>query len=156
MDKVNGFILPIGVALVVLMYTTFGVLTFSTARADYNLSKRNEQYNEDYYRVEGNFEKILFDSNKELQKIFEQNDYTSVKKYSDTISGIEVVSSSLERAEIVYAEKVSENVMFKGHYIIRKNKAVEIKNRGLLNVEEWEQQNLKVWEGSEEGAENGN
>ena len=151
MGRVSGFVLPIGVALVVLMFATLAVLTFSTARADNNFAKRNIQYNEMYYRTVGRFEAVLSES---AQMFEEASDVEEFKKRIAHIEELEVISEETDAVELVFQKEVTEFVVFRAHYFLRKKENVQIVSRGTINLDEWQEQKMDVWRGSEDGYKN--
>ncbi len=147
MGRISGFILPIGVALVVLMFATLGVLTYSTARADNNFAKRNIQYNELYYEVLGDFEQqfaqtiLLFDQSEDAEE------------FADVIQkniSLELLSMENGAVDIFYSKNITDYVIYGARFVITRDGA-EILSRGTINVDEWQEQGIKVWKGSEDG-----
>lgn len=149
MEKVSGFILPIGIALVVLVYTSLGMLSYSTAKADDGFANRNIEYNLQYYKVEGEFA----DAISEIDNISQRGDKKYKEKisgYASTIKNLEVLSEGEDYVELLFVEPISENVLFKGHFFAYENKEPEVIAKGLANVEEWEQKYLALWKGTED------
>lgn len=59
MGKVSGFLLPISVSLILLVFTTMAVLTFATARADHALTDRSIAFAQAYYEAERDAQVLL-------------------------------------------------------------------------------------------------
>ncbi|MDO5095213.1 MAG: hypothetical protein Q4D65_01530 [Peptostreptococcaceae bacterium] len=149
MEKVSGFILPIGIALVVLVYTSLGVLSYSTAKADNGFANRNIEYNTKFYEAEGEFA----DAISEIDNISHKGDkeYKSkISGYANKMENLEVLSEGEDYVELLFVEPISENVLFKGHFFAYENKEPEVIAKGLANVEEWEQKYLALWKGTED------
>lgn len=150
MEKVSGFILPIAVALVVLMYTSLAVLTFSTARADQRFAERNISYNEKYYLVEGEFERTISELNAIAKNTTDFAKEKEIKNYLTGSSKVQIISSDERGMELLYSDLVSPHVLFKGQFRISGNN-IDLVEKGLTNIAEWEEQTIEVWKGSEDG-----
>lgn len=150
MDKVSGFILPIGVALVVLVYTSLAVLAFSTARADHRFAERNIAYNVQYYRVEGDFEKTVAAIHEATLKASGEDRAQQVRDHVESLEKVRLLSNDQESFEFLYADLVSPHVLFKGQFKIKDEK-IEVISKGLTNTEEWKEQRIELWKGSDDG-----
>lgn len=151
MEKVSGFLLPIGVALVVLIYTSFGVLAFSTARADNSFTNRNVEYNMAYYRVEGNFEKTLSEIADRVQAEQPLELASVLQDYIEQTPTLTITKNEAKRIELLFSESVSPNVEFSGQFEIHSGGDIKVLSKGITNIEQWEEKTIEVWEGSEDG-----
>lgn len=146
MEKVSGFLLPICLSLVILVYTTLGILSYSTARADFSFAQRNLEFNQEYYQAEGRFEQAL----SELDQF--ANSYTgefgpAFEQYLSQANQFKILEKKQGAYHILFEEPVTENVMYKGELLIFDNKEKQVISRGVTNTEQWEEQFLEVWSG---------
>lgn len=145
MGKVSGFILPIGVALVILVYASLGVLSYSTAKADDGFAQRNIEYNTAFYEAEGNFATMLAAID-ELS-----SNQASLMEYIQQEKRLELLNQDNEYIEALFVEPISENVLYKGHFFAYKGKEIKVVSKGLSNIDEWKEKYLALWKGIEDG-----
>ncbi len=145
MNKVSGFILPIGVALVVLIYTTIGALTYTTARADHNLTQRSIVYNQSYYSAETKLEELIY----ETQQIAGGSaaDFEAALQKLEERFPVIVESTGGNDIRILFFQAVSEHVVYHAQIEARLGESVRLVSSGLENVEQWKEKKMELWEG---------
>lgn len=89
---------------VVLCLTTFGVLSYSSSRADYNLTQKNVEYITAYYEVDGKAQELLSEIDSIL--IESRKEFTQEKSYEDIVT--ENLKSSLIAEQLKF-ETIEEN-----------------------------------------------
>lgn len=151
MGKVSGFVLPVIMALVVLVYTTLAALTLTTARADDKFANRNIEFNKSYYSAEADFAK-------DYAVLDELLTTWNFREAADRAQGEEAIANKLENIEIItegtdfiefeYQTRISENIVYMANMMYHFSGGLEIEAQGIQNVAEWEdEEDYEVWDG---------
>lgn len=121
--------------LVIVVFTTLGVLALSTSRSDETLSDKNLEFVSDYYEAEGKANAIK-------EKIITMvKSGASAQDITNSIDGVIVHEGKAE-----YAVKVNEKQVIR----VRINLAGgnEVESFALVNISDWNPtQPISVWEG---------
>ena len=139
MGKVSGFILPIGIALVILIYTTLAVLTLTTARADNNFADRNIEFNQKYYQAQGEFEKIC----SELVAMSEAERIDFIGKHEH----IKLVENTEKGHKLEFKAEITKNIAYSVDFTLDLEDNIIINARGVLDTSQWEDESFEVWDG---------
>lgn len=122
--------------LVVVVFTTLGVLALSTARTDNELANKNLEFLSDYYEAEGKANEIKA----RISMMHSQG--VSAGDIANSIDGVTVHEN---RAE--YGVKVNDRQTI--HVMINlEGSGVRVERFNLENTSEWNpSQPISVWEG---------
>ncbi len=157
MGKVSGFILPIGIALVILIYTTLAVLAFTTARADNSFASRNIEFNQKYYYARGNYERtvaVLVGSSISLRA--DGSSYTKgqgafdrdrVQDLMGEFQGLSLRGFADKSLEFSYETKITENTAYYVDFTLDLDDNIRVENEGVMDTSHWEEENYIVWDG---------
>ena len=122
--------------LVVVVFTTLGVLALSTARTDNELANKNLEFLSDYYEAEGKANEIKA----RISMMHSQG--MSAGDIANSIDGVTVHENSAE-----YGVKVNDRQTI--HVMINlEGSGVRVERFNLENTSEWNpSQPISVWEG---------
>ncbi len=121
--------------LVIVVFTTLGVLAISTSKADYSLTKKNEEFVEGYYEARGKAIQIRADINDKLSK------------GEDILALSESDNLSINGNTIEYAVNVNDKQIISVKLEIQ-GKSVVTNEFRLENISEWNPiKPIKVWSG---------
>ena len=148
MGKVSGFVLPVVMALVVLVYTTLAVLTLTTASADSKFADRNILFNQKYYQAQGEFARTYA----ALDTLLAEVDAQALE--SDAI--LTLLQNKFEDIQMIekgdtivfeYIDSVTENTIYCAdmHYQFGEN--LVITAEGIVNISDWEEEYYELWGG---------
>lgn len=121
--------------LVIVVFTTLGVLALSTSRSDETLSDKNLEFVSDYYEAEGKANAIK-------EKIITMvKSGASAQDITNSIDGVIVHEGKAE-----YAVKVNEKQVIRVRInLVGGN---EVESFALVNISDWNPtQPISVWEG---------
>ena len=122
--------------LVVVVFTTLGVLALSTARSDDKLSDKNLQFVSQYYEAEGKANAV------KAQIIQLRRDGVSPADIAALIDGV-----TLHEGNAEYAVKVNDSQVIRVTIDMTLTEPV-VTNFALYNTSEWNPtQPISVWEG---------
>lgn len=139
MGKVSGFILPIGVALVILIYTTLAVLTLTTARADNHFADRNIEFNQKYYVAQGKFEEICGN----LASMTEKERLDLAKNHDN----LRLVKATETGYQFEFKAEITKNIAYSVDFTLDLEDNIIINARGVLDTSQWEDESFEVWDG---------
>lgn len=154
MGRVSGFLLPIGVSLVILVYTTLAVLTFTTARADHSFAERNIVFNQAYYEAQGAFEELygLLDN---ILLDLEGQDIESQRLALDealkSLLHQEANLNLLEEQEmgyrLEYEAEITGNTAYYVDFNLSLGDNISINQRGVADISQWDEEYYEIWDG---------
>ncbi len=134
----NGFgigFTTIIMMLVIVVFTTLGVLALSTSRSDEALSDKNLEFVSDYYEAEGKANAI------KAKIVSMQRAGISAGDIANSIEGVTIHEGMAE-----YAVKVNDKQVIR----VRLNLVgtPEVESFSLVNISDWNpSQPISVWEG---------
>ncbi|MGO5053850.1 hypothetical protein ACTQ6A_15290 [Lachnospiraceae bacterium LCP25S3_G4] len=151
MNKKNTPIINIGatsmlVIFIILCLTTFATLSLSSAKSDYNFSKKIATRTTAYYKASNKAMDIRGEINTILANTFEQERgtyFTSASKALEQMDGLNL-DFSLSTPLISYSIKIDDS---KALYVVLALSYPEQSNDAYYHIQTWQEVSTKEWSG---------
>lgn len=148
MGKTSGFILPVGIALIILLYTTLAVLSLTTAKADNGFADRNIDFNQKFYAAQARFEKTYA----KLDGILEeesrgQMSREKLESAAGALEGMKLMEYSTKTVAFEYHAEISAEILYSAKLVFDSGQGLRITEKGIENIAQWEDENYEVWDG---------
>lgn len=141
---------------VILCLTAFGILSFSTARSDWQLTQKNVQSIHSYYDADAKAQEVLAQTDLELARLLRENPSFSNRQLASHLNGQLVMDTQLSipenssGTELAFSVPVGsmQKIQVKLE-LVSESQRYRILSYQLSPSEEWsgENQPLDVWDG---------
>ncbi|WP_101697749.1 hypothetical protein [Clostridium minihomine] len=141
---------------VILCLTAFGILSFSTARSDWQLTQKNVQSIQSYYDADAKAQEVLAQTDLELARLLRENPSFSNRQLASHLNGQLIMDTQLSipkgssGTELIFSVPVGsmQKIQVKLE-LVSESQRYRILSYHLSPSEEWsgENQPLDVWDG---------